>query len=256
MTVQTQRLHGVHCVLEALRAGRREIHRLRIRADRKRSELGEVVDLAQSAGVPIADLEPGAEAPRDAVRSQGVELEVGPIPEYPLEQLLSRDPRGGNRRLVLLDRVEDPQNVGSIIRVAEAAAADGLVMTQRRAPPLGPAVARASAGALEWLPVARVGNLSNSIKLLKKKGFWAIGADPEGPESVFDLDDRFFAADLLFVLGAEGPGIREGVGRLLDHRVRIPLPGRVASLNVASAASLLLFEAARRECENLPNPPL
>ncbi len=228
---------------------------MRIRADHKRSELGEVIALAESAGVPIADLDPGSPAPRDAGRTQGVELEVGPIPEYPLEQLLSMSPRGERRRLVLLDRVEDPQNVGSIIRVAEAAAADGLVMTQRRAPPLGPAVARASAGALEWLPVARVGNLSNSIKLLKKQGFWAIGADPEGPESVFALDDRFFAADLLFVLGAEGPGIREGVGRLLDHRVRIPLPGRVASLNVASAASLLLFEAARRGCEKLPNPP-
>lgn len=242
-------------MLEALRAGRRDIHRLRIRADRKRSELGEVIALAESAGVPISDLDASAVVPRDGGRTQGVELEVGPIPEYPLEQLVSRKPRGAYRRLVLLDRVEDPQNVGSIIRVAEAVAADGLVMTQRRAPPLGPAVARASAGALEWLPVARVGNLSNAIKLLKKKGFWAIGADPEGSESVFDLDDRFFAAELLLVLGAEGPGIREGVGRLLDHRVRIPLPGRVASLNVAAAASMLLFEAARRDREKPANPP-
>ena len=242
-------------MLEALRAGRRDIHRLRIRADRKRSELGEVIALAESAGVPISDLDASAVVPRDGGRTQGVELEVGPIPEYPLEQLVSRNPRGAYRRLVLLDRVEDPQNVGSIIRVAEAVAADGLVMTQRRAPPLGPAVARASAGALEWLPVARVGNLSNAIKLLKKKGFWAIGADPEGSESVFDLDDRFFAAELLLILGAEGPGIREGVGRLLDHRVRIPLPGRVASLNVAAAASILLFEAARRDREKPANPP-
>ena len=242
-------------MLEALRAGRRDIHHLRIRADRKRSELGEVIALAESAGVPISDLDASAVVPRDGGRTQGVELEVGPIPEYPLEQLVSRKPRGAYRRLVLLDRVEDPQNVGSIIRVAEAVAADGLVMTQRRAPPLGPAVARASAGALEWLPVARVGNLSNSIKSLKKNGFWAIGADPEGSESVFDLDDRFFAADLLFVLGAEGPGIREGVDRLLDHRVRIPLPGRVASLNVAAAASVLLFEAARRDRDKPANPP-
>lgn len=247
MTAQTQRLHGVHCVLEALRAGRREIHRLRIRPGRGRSELGEVLALADAAGIPVSELHGEAPAGSETPKSQGVELEVGPLPEYGLEDLLALEPRGAHRRLVLLDRVEDPQNVGSIVRVAEAVAADGLVMTARRAPPLGPAVARASAGAVEWLPVARVANLSNSIKSLKKKDFWSIGADPEGTESLFELPDGFFAADLLFVLGAEGPGIREGVGRLLDHRVRIPLAGRVESLNVAAAASVLLFEAARRE---------
>ena len=101
--------------------------------------------------------------------------------------------------------------------------------------------------------MARVGNLSNAIKLLKKKGFWAIGADPEGSESVFDLDDRFFAAELLLILGAEGPGIREGVGRLLDHRVRIPLPwpGRLAERG-QRRLRLLLFEAARRGRSSRP----
>lgn len=249
---QSQRLHGVHCVLEALRARRREIHHLRFRRGSHRSELGEVLALAKSMGVPISELDehPAAGLSRDGFRTQGVELEVGPIPQYSLEQLLAKAPRGQHRRLVLLDRVEDPQNVGSIARVAEAVAADGLVMTQRRAPPLGPAVARGSAGAIEWLPVARVSNLSNAIKSLKNKGFWSVGADPDGPESLFDLEDRFFAADLLFVLGAEGPGIRDGVGRLLDHRVRIPLPGHVASLNVAAAASVLLFEALRRTGAN------
>ena len=152
-----------------------------------------------------------------------MELEAGPLPEYGLEAILGNAPRGGFRRWLALDGVEDPQNVGAIVRVAEGAGADGLVMTQRRAPPLSAAVARASAGALEWLPVVRVTNLASSIKTLKKNEFWVMGADPQGPESLFEVPDRMFQGDLLLVVGAEGPGIRQGIVDQFDHRLRIPL---------------------------------
>ncbi len=244
---QKQRLHGLHCVREALRAERREIHRFLLRPGRRGPAVSAILERVEERGIPIADLAvPPSGSDSEWGNDQGVALEVGPLPEYGLHELLSLDPRGKHRRIVALDRVEDPQNVGSIIRIAEAAGIDGILLTRRRAPPLGPAVARASSGAVEWLPVSRVSNLGNALKGLKEKGFWAVGADPSGDESLFDLPDRFFQAHLVIVMGAEGPGLRTGVHRHLDHRLRIPLTGRVASLNVASAAALLVFEAQRR----------
>ncbi|MFP6580017.1 MAG: RNA methyltransferase [Myxococcota bacterium] len=246
MTAKTQRLTGIHCVREALRARRRELHCLRIRSDRTSPDLVEIRGLAERAGIPILPLPPRERTEREASNPQGVELEAGPLPEYDLETVLSKSPRGNYRRIVCLDQVEDPQNVGALMRVAEVVAADALVLTRRRAPPLGPALARASAGASEWLPVARVGNLGAALDQLKASGFWVVGADPEGDEELFALPDRFFEADLALLLGAEGRGIRAGVGRRLDHSVRIPTPGRIASLNVATAGAILLFECARR----------
>jgi 23S rRNA (guanosine2251-2'-O)-methyltransferase len=155
-------------------------------------------------------------------------------------------PRVSPRTLVALDGVEDPQNLGAIARVAEAAGAQGLILTRRRSPPLSPAVARASAGAIEWLPVARVPNLPRALNVLKSKGFWAFGSDPEATEELFDLSDRQLSGDRVVVLGAEGRGLRRGIAQVLDHRVRIPMEGQVDSLNVSSAAAVVLFEFLRR----------
>jgi 23S rRNA (guanosine2251-2'-O)-methyltransferase len=107
-------------------------------------------------------------------------------------------------------------------------------------------VARASAGAVEWLPAARVPNLPRALKFLKSEGFWIFGSDPEAADDVFSAPDRMLAGDRVLVLGAEGRGLRRGVDQVLDHRVRIPMAGRVASLNVATAAAVLLFEFRRR----------
>jgi 23S rRNA (guanosine2251-2'-O)-methyltransferase len=242
-------IFGLHPVLEALRARRRPLFRLRIQEDLKREELGELGELAEAAGVAVernsrqgllAALPSGA-------KGQGVVLEAGPLPTPSLEELqLLTAPPGGRRRLVVLDGVEDPQNLGAIIRVAEAVGALGLVLTARRAPPLGAAVARASAGAVEHLPVSRVGNLRRALGQLKDGGFWVIGADAETGEDLFQTRDRIWQGDLVLVFGAEGRGIRRGVLELLDHRIRIPMVGRVGSLNVASAAAVVLFEAVRR----------
>jgi 23S rRNA (guanosine2251-2'-O)-methyltransferase len=184
-------------------------------------------------------------ADRSEPRSQGLELEVGPLPEVALAQLVPGADAGPGL-IVALDGVEDPQNVGSIARVADAAGAQGLVLTDRRSPPLGAAVSRASAGAIEWLPVARVPNLRRALDTLKKEGFWVFGCDSEDGEDVFGLSDRVVSGHRVVVLGAEGAGLREGTWKLVDHRVRIPMQGRVGSLNVASAASIVLFELQRR----------
>jgi 23S rRNA (guanosine2251-2'-O)-methyltransferase len=241
-----EHLWGIHSVLEALRAGRRSLHRVRVRGDAGGDSLESILKAAAAAGVPVERVE--AETLRRLTdpggNAQGVVLDAGPLPELGLSRLCTS--LAAPRRLLALDGVEDPQNLGAIIRVAEAAGVQGLVLTRRRSPPLTPAVARASAGALEWLPVARVANLHRSIKVLKKEGFWVLGADPAAAVSVFELEDRAFAGDLLVILGGEGRGVRPSIGREIDHLVKIPMAGRVASLNVATAGAVLLFEVERR----------
>lgn len=238
----------MHPVLEALRARRRSLQRLRVRRGLRRPELGQILAAARGAGVEIEEV--GAEvlaaAAPPGVASQGVALLAGPLPEVPLEELA----RGGEppRTLVALDGVEDPRNVGAIARVAEACGASGLLLTRRRAPPLGAVVSRASAGAIEWLPAARVPNLGRALKSLKEKGFWVFGCDPQGAEDLFSLPGRVVGGDQVVVLGAEGRGLREGILRALDHRICIPMTGRVGSLNVAAAAAVVLFELQRRRC--------
>lgn len=231
-------------MLEALRARRRRLDRLLIRRGRGR-DLDHLIAAAESAGVPVEEVDGEAlgGSERDS-NPQGVVLEAGPLPELDLEELVNGAEKP--RRLLALDGVEDPQNVGAITRVAEAAGAHGLILTDRRAPPLTPALARASAGAIEWLPTARVTNLSRALKDLNSKGFWSIGADPEGATGLYALDDRWISSDLVVVLGAEGRGLRPGIAKDIDLIVSIPTPGRVASLNVATAGAVVLFELLRR----------
>jgi len=236
-----QRLRGIHPVLEALRAGRRALHQVRVREGARPRPIAELVELAGQLGVPVEEVEAGKwhEEPPGQI-----ELLAGALPEVSLEDLA----RAGEapRTLVALDGVEDPQNLGAIARVAEAAGASGLLLTRRRSAPLSASVSRASAGAIEWLPVARVTNLVRALKQLKTMGFWVFGSTPEGGDDLFSLPDRIVRGDRIVVLGGEGPGLRPGTLRAVDHRVVIPMAGRVASLNVGAAAAVTLFELTRR----------
>jgi len=239
-------LFGLHAVREALRARRRKFGRLLLAVDPTSREVEQLAVLAHDAGVPV-EVASRSEVTRRAgaaARTQGIMLEAGPIPERTLQEL-QRGERG-HRRLVALDGVEDPQNLGAIARVAEAAGMGGLVLTRHRSPPLSPAVARASTGAIEHLPVARVTNLPRALQELQKDGFWTVGADPDGGEDLFLVPERTLQGDLVVVFGAEGKGLRPGVRAHLDHRLRIPMEGRVASLNVSTAAAVFLFEMVRR----------
>jgi 23S rRNA (guanosine2251-2'-O)-methyltransferase len=237
-------LTGFQCVREALRSRRRKLHRLWLRAGAERPEHAALRRLAEEAGVPVEDEEEARD--RSTPAHQRIRLEAGPLPELSLDALIAAA-SGSSPTLVALDGVEDPQNLGAIARVADAAGVTGLILTDRRAPPLSAAVSRASAGAIEWLPVARVPNLARALKQLKQRGFWVFGADPEGAEGLFELPDRVVRGRRVVVLGAEGRGLRQGILGCLDHRVRIPMGGRIASLNVAAAAAVLLFELVRRD---------
>jgi 23S rRNA (guanosine2251-2'-O)-methyltransferase len=242
-----EQLTGVHASLEAIRARRRKLRVLRVREGPQRPEVAAVVAAAREAGIPVESIgDPQfAEFAAGAGNPQGVVLEAEPLPELSLEGLLQSVGAEAST-LVALDGVEDPQNLGAIARVAETAGVAGLILPRRRCAPLSPAAARASAGAIEWLPCARVPNLPRALNQLKSEGFWIFGSEPEASVDLFELPDRALEGKRVVVFGAEGRGVRRGVEKALDYRVRIPLEGRVASLNVSSAAAVFLFELKRR----------
>jgi 23S rRNA (guanosine2251-2'-O)-methyltransferase len=144
--------------------------------------------------------------------------------------------------LVALDQVQDPQNLGAICRTAECAGASGLVIPERRSAEVTPAVCKASAGAVEHLPVARVRNLADFLHDARRAGAWCYGADADGPIAYDALD---YGGAVVLVLGSEGRGLRPRVAAACDALVRLPLRGRIESLSVSAAAAVLLYEAAR-----------
>jgi 23S rRNA (guanosine2251-2'-O)-methyltransferase len=145
--------------------------------------------------------------------------------------------------LVVLDGVEDPHNLGAIVRTAHAAGADALVIPERRAAPLTETVERAAAGALAYLPVARITNVTQTLEKLKTQGFWIYGLDERGTELYHQVE---YASPTVIVMGGEGKGLHEGVKKHCDVLVRIPMAGEVASLNVSVATGVVLFEWRRR----------
>lgn len=240
-------LAGAHSVREALRAGRRPLHRLTLLDGVDPALAAELSELATLRGIPI-EMMNRADALLIAGidRAQGALLTAGPLPTVGLDALVAVG-IPGQRRLLALDGIEDPQNLGALARVADAAGVQGIVLTERRAAPLSPAVSRASAGAIEHVPVARIPNLIRALEWLQGRGFWLVGAEVDEGDDLYAVPDRILRGDLVLVLGAEGRGLRTGVRAVIDHRVRIPMAGQVASLNVATAGAVVLFELARRD---------
>ncbi len=245
-------LTGPRGVGEALRAGRRRLDRLLLRQGRHPAAVMALEQRARSLGVPVVwlsreEFRAALAGRAEPAESRGVALEAGPLPEHDLPWLLERIRPGEPAcRVVAVDGVEDPQNLGAIARVAEAAGVDALLLPRRRVSPPTASASRASAGALEHLPVVRVPNLGQALRRLRRAGAWTLGADARGGADLFGLPDRAFAGSLVFVFGREGTGLRRSTLELLDERVVIPLSGRVGSLNVATAAAVVLFEARRR----------
>ena len=238
-------LTGPHVVLEALRAGRRSLRRVWL-ARAERGGISEVIQsLARERGVPVevrsrADLDRRVKG----MPHQGVLAEAGPFPYVGAEDIMclaQREP--GQAVLVVLDGIQDPQNLGAILRTAEAAGAHGLILPRDRATGVTPAAVRASAGATEHLPVGRVTNLAASLVWLQRQGLWIVGADPGGGCLVYTAD---FRVPLALVIGAEGRGLRPLIKSRCDILVRVPLSGKVGSLNASCAAAVCIFEVVRQ----------
>jgi 23S rRNA (guanosine2251-2'-O)-methyltransferase len=239
-----QPLLGRRAVLEALRAGFPLSHILVSRTALPRGPLQDIIQEARTRRVPVKVVDPRRlDALGRGVPHQGVAALGAARAAVALEDLLRRArERQEAPFLLALDGVEDPHNLGAVIRTAEAAGAHGVIIPRRRAAGLTPAVARASAGALAYLPVAVVGNLTAALEDLKAEGLWVVGADAGGPER---YDQAHLSPPIVLVLGSEGRGLHRLVRERCDRVVRIPLWGRVDSLNVSVAAALLLFEVTR-----------
>ncbi len=228
---------GIHPVSEALRA-KRPLERILVAQGAGGPRVQAVIDLAREAGVPVR-FEPRASLDRLAgtAAHQGV-IGLGAAKKY-VE--LASVAAGG--LLVVLDGVEDPHNLGAIVRSAHAAGAAGVVIPERRAASLTDVVAKAAAGALEHLPVVRVTNINRALEDLKQQKYWIYGLDERGAE---DYDRVDYSEPAAIVLGGEGKGLHEQVRRHCDVLVRIPMSGKIASLNVSVAAGIVLFEWRRR----------
>jgi len=239
-------LYGVHPVEEAVKAGKRRFDHVMVARERRDERLERLVELCQEAGIRVRqETREQLTLLAQTAAHQGVVALVRPTEFLTIEDLFEGDAANpGAARLVLaLDGVEDPQNLGALLRVADGAGVDGVVLTERRAAPLSPVAIKASAGAAEHLRIARVVNLVRSLDELKRRNLWIIGLDERGTA---DYDQFDLTGDCVLVLGREGAGLHELVKKTCDHLLRIPMAGGVSSLNVSAAGAVVLYEAARQ----------
>src|SRR5436190_6339637 len=230
-------LSGIHPVAEALRAGN-ALDRTLIAQGAGGPRLQEIIDLARRAGVPVR-FEPRAALERlaESGAHQGV-IALGAARKYAEIETVAE-----SNLIVVLDGVEDPHNLGAIIRTAHAAGAGAVVIPERRAAGLTDVVAKAAAGALEHLPVVRVGNINRALDDVKDRGFTVYGVDERG---AVDYDQVAYRAPAALVFGGEGKGIHDMVRKRCDAVLRIPMSGKISSLNVSVAAGIVLFDWKRR----------
>jgi 23S rRNA (guanosine2251-2'-O)-methyltransferase len=231
-------LSGIHPVAEALRAGR-PLERLLIAQGAGGARLQEIIDLARRASVPVR-FEPRAALDRLA----GTPAHQGVVAMGAARKYADMDAAAAASLVVALDGVEDPHNLGAIVRTAHAAGAGAVVFPERRAASLTDVVAKAAAGALEHIPIVRVTNLNRALEDFKRRGYWIYGLDERAPAAYTEAD---YASPAVLVLGGEGKGLHEQVRQHCDLLVRIPMAGQISSLNVSVAAGVFLFEWLRRQ---------
>lgn len=220
-------------MLEAARAGRvlKAYRASGLGHDPRLVELARLTKVEVVTPARIDAIAPGV--------NQGVAAELKPRREWTLKQLLDKQPS----LLVALDSIMDPQNLGAILRSAEVAGADGAIIPEHRSAPLSPAAVKASSGASELLPIARVSGLPSAIVEVKRAGIWCVALDPRGELDAWDFD---FTQRTCVVVGSEGSGVQRLVKERCDARVKLPVAGKVASFNASAAAAALLYEVMRQ----------
>ncbi|CQR71583.1 Putative TrmH family tRNA/rRNA methyltransferase [Sporomusa ovata DSM 2662] len=244
MSEDAEIIVGRNSVLEALKAGR-SLNKILIAKGERQGSVREIISQAREQGIIIQEVDVAKlEQLSAGVRHQGVVAMAAPVAYVEVDDILSIA-YGKNEPpfLVLLDELADPHNVGAILRTADASGVHGVLIPKRRSCPLTQTVAKTSAGAVEHVPVARIGNVSQTLKALKKQGLWVVGADMDGTKNYYEAD---LTGPVVIVVGSEG----EGMGRLTkeacDFIVKIPMRGQIASLNASVACSLLLYEVLRQ----------
>jgi 23S rRNA (guanosine2251-2'-O)-methyltransferase len=251
-------LYGLHPVEEALRAGTRPLDHISVareREARRDPRTDAVLELARAKGVRIST-EPREQLTRHAKTDahQGIVAFLRERKFLALEDLLNAPTSPtGFRFFLALDGVEDPHNLGALLRSADGAGVDGIILPERRSAPLSAIVAKTSAGASEHVRIAQVVNITRALETMKKQNIWIVGLDERGSPDYADFD---FRQDTCLVLGSEGSGLHDLVKRTCDHLLRIPMAGSVSSLNVSVAGAVVMYEAMRqRRTRTQPDPP-
>ena len=235
-----ERIIRINPLIEVLKSSPRRVNKILLQKEEGHRPLGIIVGLAKDAHIPYLFV-PKQVLDKTAPHHQGVVAVLSPKAFDTLESVLAE--AGPAPFLVLLDEIEDPQNLGAILRSAEGAGAHGILLPERRSAGLTETVSEVSAGALEHLRVARVPNLAQTMERLREKGIWLVGAEGGGDGLFWDFD---YTQPVGIVLGSEGKGLRPLVRKSCDRVLSIPMGGQVNSLNVASAASVFFFEVLRQ----------
>jgi 23S rRNA (guanosine2251-2'-O)-methyltransferase len=236
-------IFGINAVAETLKARGRSFEWVGVATERKDLRLQNLIKDCRKLSVPVRFL-PRVDLDRMAgtASHQGVVAVTSSKQYNDLDDLIAAK-RGDHALLVVLDGIEDPHNLGAILRTADAAGADGVVIPERRAVGITGTVVKSSAGASEHLPVAKVTNIARTLEDLKAQNIWTVGLDERGAQSYESLD---YNMDCAVVLGAEGKGLHDLVARKCDFLVSIPMLGKVPSLNVSVAAGVVLYEVVRQ----------
>jgi len=240
-------LYGLHPVEEAIRSGGRPLDHVVVARDRKDERLERIIALCRVAGVRVAsDSREQMTRLARTDQHQGVLAMVRERQFLGIEDLLSKKKAAApdqHKFFLALDGVEDPHNLGALLRTADAVAVDGVLIPERRSAPINATVAKTSAGASEHVKIARVTNLVRSLEQMKKENVWVLGLDERGSPDYMDFD---FRTDCVLVLGREGAGLHDLVKKTCDHLLRIPMAGAVSSLNVSVAGAIVMYEAMRQ----------
>jgi 23S rRNA (guanosine2251-2'-O)-methyltransferase len=239
-------IYGINPILEALRSERQGLNKIILAEGKEGGTVRLLHRLAREKGIPVQV------SPKEALdrlagsgHHQGILGFSAASPYSTWENLLDQIRSAQGKAIVLvLDSIEDPQNLGSLIRTAEACGVKGVILPKDRAAGITPAVVKASAGAVAHLPIVRVTNLASTLEELKKEGFWIVGADSRAEKSLYELK---FDMNVGVVIGSEGKGVRPLLLKKCDYTVSIPMKGKVSSLNAAIAGAVILFEVLRQQ---------
>lgn len=232
-------IYGRNAVAEAIKSGR-SFNKVIISLGNLGGDIKNLINLVKENKIPLERAE-GKKLDKlsKGGRHQGVAAFVSPVEYQSIEEIINTaKAKNEEPFLVLLDEITDPHNVGAIIRSAEALGAHGVLLPKRRSASLNETVAKTSAGAVNYLPIAQVGNIVQTLENLKEEGFWTIGADMSGET----LNDKKFDFPVVLVIGSEGKGIGRLVKEKLDYLIKIPMKGKINSLNASVAAGIMIYE--------------
>ena len=243
--MKSELLYGIHPVFEALAAGRRRVYEIYLDKEKKSGRLARIESTAKAGGVLIKSIASGDfKALTGTIGHQGAAAVVSPYPQVTVQDILHAVQGGdGKHFLLMLDNIQDPQNLGAIIRTAMCVGIQGVIVPKDRSASPTPAVSKASAGALEHIRLVRVTNLVQTIKHCKNSGLWVLGLQKDAAQSIYASD---LSGSIALVLGGEQKGIRRLVKKHCDFLVSIPQQGTFNSLNASVAAAVAMYEAFRQ----------